>query len=111
LDAVAAFSADRKKFILSVVNPTIQAQEFAPQISGVKLRGTGKLWLLAAPSVDADNEPDKEPVVKIIESPQTALPSKVKVPPSVSAYTNSTSRMGKWVEKVAPAVWILKLLA
>jgi alpha-L-arabinofuranosidase len=87
LDAVAAFSADRKKFILSVVNPTIQAQEFAPQISGVKLRGTGKLWLLAAPSVDADKEPDKEPVVKIIESPQTALPSKVKVPPiSVSVY-------------------------
>ncbi len=50
LDVLAAFSADRKKFMLSVVNPTIQAQEFTPQINGVKLGGTGKLSLLAAPA-------------------------------------------------------------
>jgi alpha-N-arabinofuranosidase len=87
LDVVAAFSADRKKFILSVANPTVDGQVFAPQISGVKLRGPGKLWVLAAPSVYADNEPGKEPVVKIIESSQTALPGKVQVPPiSVSVY-------------------------
>jgi alpha-N-arabinofuranosidase len=87
LDVVAAFSADRKKFILSVVNPTVQAQEFAPQISGVKLIGAGRQWQLAAPSVDADNEPGKEPVVKIVESSQTALVNKVGVPPiSVTVY-------------------------
>ena len=87
LDVVAAFSGDRKKFILSVVNPTVDGQEFAPQISGVKLLGPGKLWQLAAPSVDADNEPGKEPVVKIVESSQTTLPSKVQVPPiSVNVY-------------------------
>ncbi|HEY4354904.1 MAG TPA: hypothetical protein VGN16_04080 [Acidobacteriaceae bacterium] len=87
LDVVAAFSADRKKFILSVVNPTVTGQEFAPQISGVKLGGTGKLWLLTAPSVEADNEPGKEPVIKIVESPQAAFSGKVQVPPiSVSVY-------------------------
>lgn len=87
LDVLAAFSGDRKKFILSVVNPTIENQEFAPQIGGVKLRGAGKLSQLSAPSVDADNEPGKEPVIKIVESSQTALPGKVQVPPiSVSVY-------------------------
>jgi hypothetical protein len=53
----------------------------------VKLRGPGKLSQLAAPSVDADNEPGKEPVVKIVESSQASLPGMVQVPPiSVSVY-------------------------
>jgi alpha-N-arabinofuranosidase len=87
LDVLAAFSSDRKKFILSVVNPTVQAQEFMPQINGVKLRGTGKLSLLAALSVEADNEPGKEPLIKILENSVTTLPNKVQVPPiSVSVY-------------------------
>jgi alpha-N-arabinofuranosidase len=87
LDVLAAFSADRKKFILSVVNPTIDGQAFAPQISGVKLSGTGKLWQLAGPSVDAENEPGKGPVINIVESAQTALPGTVQVlPMSVNVY-------------------------
>jgi alpha-N-arabinofuranosidase len=87
LDVLAAFSGDRKKFILSVVNPTIEAQEFTPQISGVKLHGTGKLSLLAAPSIESDNEPGKEPLIGIVENSVTALPNKVRVPPiSVSVY-------------------------
>lgn len=87
LDVVAAFSADRRKFILSVVNPTVDGQQFVPQISGVKLRGPGKLSQLAAPSVDANNESGKEPLVKIVESAQTELPGTVQVPPiSVSIY-------------------------
>jgi alpha-N-arabinofuranosidase len=87
LDVVAAFSGDRKKFILSVVNPTVKGQSFSPQISGVKLQGTGKLWRLAGDSVDAENEAGKEFVIKIVESSQPALPDKVQVPPmSVSVY-------------------------
>lgn len=87
LDVVAAFSSDSKKFILSVANPTVVEQEFAPQISGVKLNASGTLWRLAAPGVEADNEPGKEPLVQIVESPQAAFPAKVQVPPvSVSLY-------------------------
>jgi alpha-L-arabinofuranosidase len=87
LDVVAALSSDRKIFILSVVNPTENSQELAAQISGVKLRSSGKLWQIAAPSVNAANEPDKEPEVKINEIPQTSLPESVQVPPiSVSVY-------------------------
>lgn len=87
LDVLAAFSADRKKFILSVVNPTVQAQEFKPQMKGVKLCGTGKLSLLAAPNMEADNEPGKEPLVRILENTVTAPSNRVQVPPiSVSVY-------------------------
>jgi hypothetical protein len=85
---LAAFSADKKKFILSIVNPTEESQEFTPQISGVTLRGTGKLRQVAAPSLTAVNEPGKEPVIKIVETEQASLPEKVQVPPiSVSIYT------------------------
>jgi alpha-N-arabinofuranosidase len=87
LDVLAALSSDRKKLILSVVNPTEDSQEFTPQITGVKLRGRGILSQIAAPSVTAMNEAGKEPVVKIVETPQAALPEKVQVPPiSVSVY-------------------------
>ena len=87
LDVVATFSSDRKTFILSVVNPTEESQEFAPQIGGVTLRGAGTLWQIAGPSADAQNEPGKDPVVKINEIPQTSLPAKVHVPPiSINVY-------------------------
>jgi alpha-N-arabinofuranosidase len=87
LDVVAAFTSDRKKFLLSVVNPTEDGQEFKPQINGVKLRSTGKLWQIAAPSVDAVNVAGKEPLIKINEISQGPLPDTVQVPPiSVNVY-------------------------
>jgi alpha-N-arabinofuranosidase len=87
LDVAAAFSADRKTFILSVINPSEEAQHFAAHISGITLRDTGKLWQLAAPSVNAANEPGKEPVIKINETEQGSLPETVPVPPiSVNVY-------------------------
>jgi alpha-N-arabinofuranosidase len=87
IDVLAAFSGDRKIFILSVINATEEAQEFTPQISGVKLHGTGKLSQLVAPSATSNNEVGKEPVVKIAESSVGALPEKVQLPPvSVSIY-------------------------
>ena len=87
LDVLAAFSSDKKNFLLSVVNPTEEAQEFSPQITGVKLRGPGKLWQIAAPSVNAANEPGKKPVVEILEYPQKTLSGSVQVPPiSVNVY-------------------------
>ena len=87
LDVVAALSGDRKKLILSVVNPTEESQQFTPQITGVKLRGPGKLSQIAAPSVTAMNEAGKEPVVKIAETSQESVPQNVQLPPiSVSVY-------------------------
>lgn len=80
LDMVAALSGDGRRLILSVVNPTEEDQEFAPRVSGVRLRGPGTLWQIAAPSVDARNIPGQEPVVEIIEYPQEELSGTVQVP-------------------------------
>ena len=87
LDVLAALSSNRKTLILSVVNPTEEGQEFTPGISGVKLLGPGKLWQIAAPDVNATNEPDKKPAVESVEIPLRALPDRVQVPPvSINVY-------------------------
>ena len=87
LDVLAAFSSDRKKFLISVVNPTEEGHSFAPKISGVKLRSQGKLYQIAPPSVSSTNEVGKEPAVKIVETAQDGLPETVQIPPvSVSLY-------------------------
>lgn len=81
LDVVAALATDRKKFILSAVNPTDTGQHFTHQITGLKLRGDGKLWQIAPPDINSANQPGKEPVVKIVEMPQKALLESINVPP------------------------------
>jgi alpha-N-arabinofuranosidase len=87
IDVLAALSGDRKTFILSVINATEVAQEFTPQINGVKLRSAGKLSQIVAPSAAANNEVGKEAVVKIAETAVGALADKVQLPPvSVSIY-------------------------
>jgi alpha-N-arabinofuranosidase len=87
LDVLAAYSADKKKFIISVVNPTEEAHSFTPKLSDVKLSAQGKLHQIAPPSVASTNEVGKEPAVKIVESAQNGLPETIEVPPvSVSLY-------------------------
>jgi alpha-N-arabinofuranosidase len=87
LDVLAAFSGDRKKFLISVVNPTEEGHSFTPKISGVKLRGQGKLYQIAPPSVNSANEAGRESVVKIVETAQNGVPETVQVPPvSISLY-------------------------
>jgi alpha-N-arabinofuranosidase len=87
LDVVAAISSDKKKFILSVVNPTESARDLTQHLSGVKLAATGTLWQIAPAFLDAFNEPDKQPAVVITETPQGVLRDSVSVPPiSISVY-------------------------
>lgn len=87
LDILAAFSGDRKRFLLSVVNPTEERHSLVPTMRGVKLRGRGKLYQIAPPGVNASNEAGKEPVVKIVETEQAEVPEIVQSPPvSVSLY-------------------------
>jgi len=87
LDILAAFSGDRKRFLLSVVNPTEERHSLVPTMRGVKLRGRGKLYQIAPPGVNAANEAGKEPVVKIVETEQAEVPEIVQSPPvSVSLY-------------------------
>jgi alpha-L-arabinofuranosidase len=87
LDVVAAISGDRKTFHLSVVNPTEEEQVISPRISGVKLHDSGKLWQIAAPTADTSNEPDKTPMVEIVQHLQQSLSGSLRVPPiSINVY-------------------------
>ena len=87
LDILAAFSSDRKQLLISVVNPTEEEHSFTAKIGGAKLRGQGKLYRIAPPSVNSTNEVGKEPAVKIVETVQDMLPETVQVPPvSVNLY-------------------------
>ncbi len=87
LDIFAAFSSDRKKIILSVVNPTEEEKTFTVRIGGAKLRGQGKLYQIAPSGLNSANEAGKEPAVRIAESEQSAIPETVSAPPvSVSLY-------------------------
>ncbi len=87
LDILAAFSSDRKKLILSVVNPTEESQRFSPNIGAVRLSNHGRRYQIAPPDVNAANEVGKGPVVKIVESAENRFAETVEVPPvSVSLY-------------------------
>jgi alpha-L-arabinofuranosidase len=87
LDVLAAFSSDRKKFLISVVNPTEEGNSLATKIAGVKLGGQGKLYQIAPPSFASTNEAGKEPAVKIVETVLTGVPETVQLPPfSISLY-------------------------
>lgn len=87
LDVAAALSSDRKTFVLSVVNPTESAQEFALKITGVKLRGPGTLRQIAAPNVKAENAAGKKPEVELVEHPVQELGETVRVPAiSINVY-------------------------
>jgi alpha-N-arabinofuranosidase len=87
LDVLAAFSSDRKRFLLSIVNPTEDEHSLTPAIRGVRLRERGRLYQIAPPGVNSANEAGKEPVVRIVETEQAAFPGTVHSPPvSVSLY-------------------------
>lgn len=45
--------ANRRTFILSIVNPTEADQEITPRITGIRLGGPGTLRPIAAPNVNA----------------------------------------------------------
>jgi alpha-N-arabinofuranosidase len=86
LDVLAEFSGDRKRFLMSVVNPTEDGHSFTPRIGALRLRETGKLYQIAL-SVNSANEAGKEAVVKIDETEQAGMPETTRVHPvSINLY-------------------------
>jgi alpha-L-arabinofuranosidase len=87
LDVLAAFSGDRKRLLISIVNPAEEVHNLTARIRGIKLRERGKLYQIAPPGVNSANEAGKEPQVKIVESDLAGFPETVQAPPvSVSLY-------------------------
>jgi len=91
LDVFAALSADRKKLVISVVNPTETAQECELNLSWVQA-GAAKLWQLtapagAAPAPAARGAFNFGPPAKMAETSLPQAPRTVTVPPaSISVY-------------------------
>ena len=72
---------------MAVVNPTQAAHEMDFHVDGVELQGGGILRRIAAPNLDADNEPGKPPEVPIRETRLSEPPAGVMLPPlSISLY-------------------------
>jgi alpha-L-arabinofuranosidase len=87
LDVSAALSADHKKLTVAVVNPTEAAHELDFNVEGVALEAGGILRRIAAPNLEADNEPGKPPEVTIQETRLSERPATVTLPPlSISLY-------------------------
>jgi alpha-N-arabinofuranosidase len=81
MDVAAALTTDRKKLTVALVNPTEKPQEIEFNIAGVQLRGSGRMWRIAAPNLDADNVPGKRPELEIAESPVREVPKALALPP------------------------------
>jgi len=87
LDVSAAFTADRKTLTVAIVNATQSPQQLEANFAGVTLEGSGRLWQLAPPDLNAHNEPGKPMAVNIAESALNQVPTKLEVPPiSISIY-------------------------
>ena len=87
LDIFAALSADKKSLILSVVNATEKEQKVNLNVTGTKLAGPGKAWILCGTSLDAANRAGEQPQVQVKETSLPDTPSSLTVAPyTVSVY-------------------------
>jgi len=68
IDAMAAWSADRKTLTLGVVNPSLQPAEIPLTVKGAKLAGSGTRWQIAGQDPMVYNDPADPQRVKIEEA-------------------------------------------
>ena len=93
MDVAAALTADHRKLTVAVVNPTETAHEMEFAVMGVQLKGSGTLHRIAAPNLNADNEPGKKLAVEIVETPLSERSTILTVPPlSISLFEMDVQR-------------------
>jgi alpha-N-arabinofuranosidase len=84
---VAALTADRKALTVAIVNPSESEQQIEVAIQGATVQDKGRVWRIAGANLTDDNEPGKQLVVDIVESPLTGVPGRLTVPKlSISIY-------------------------
>lgn len=87
LDVAAAFTADRKKLTVAVVNPGDSDQQIALSFKSVELTGAGRLWRMAPSDVNARIVVGQKPEVSVDESAFDSMPAAASIPKfSVSIY-------------------------
>jgi alpha-N-arabinofuranosidase len=80
LDAMAAFSQDRKTLTVAVVNPSLQPVRIELAVQGAALAGAGTRWQIAGSDPMAFNDPGKPPAIGI-ETAAVAADGKLSVAP------------------------------
>lgn len=86
MDVVAAWTADRRKFTVAVLNPTDTDQPLNLGIKAVKLESHGTLWRLASASDNGQNP-------SISNSPVDSVPDALVLPRfSISIYEFATAK-------------------
>ncbi len=86
LDVSAALSADGKRLVVAIVNPTESAQNLDVTIRGAQLHGPGRMWRLTGPSPTAVTDLDHHEV-QVTEAPVSEVPGTLQVSPiSVEIY-------------------------
>ena len=81
LDAAAAWTADKKRLTLAVVNPKTEASEIPLLVKGAKLKGTGTRWQIAGNNPMAYNDPSDPNKVRIEQASVERLADKVTLAP------------------------------
>jgi alpha-L-arabinofuranosidase len=79
LEAMAAWTADRKAITLGIVNASTEPAEIPLEVKGAKLAGTGTRWQIAGNDPMAYNDPSTPDRVRIESSPLQGVANKVSV--------------------------------
>jgi Alpha-L-arabinofuranosidase len=87
LDLFAALTPDKKNLIVSVVNATDTDQKFDLSVTGSKIAGASKAWIITGTSLDAANRVGEPAQVQVKETSLASAPSSITVAPyTVSVY-------------------------
>jgi alpha-N-arabinofuranosidase len=92
LDMFAALTPDHKALIVSVVNATEKDQKVDLSVTGTKLAGASKAWILSGSNLDAANRVGEPEQVQVKETSLANAPSSITVAPyTVSIYRFSVA--------------------
>lgn len=81
LNAMAAWSTDRKTLTIGVVNPTKKEVEIPLELRGARLTGSGRRWQIAGNDPMAYNDPADPDKIKIEEAPVSGVGDHLTVAP------------------------------
>jgi alpha-L-arabinofuranosidase len=81
VDAQAAWSGDKQRLTLGIVNPTLQPLTVTLDVNGARITGTGTCWQIAGPDPMAYNDPEEPPRVTIEQRAVAGLTDRVTVAP------------------------------
>ena len=81
LDAVAAWTSDRKTLTLAVVNPASEKLDVPLKVEGARLTGAGRVWEISGADPLACNVPGKPPEVAVQERWVEGVSDKLVMPP------------------------------